>query len=44
MMICIPCMSNYYLCDFLEIIDNKKLEKSDRVNNDVYIILSRDIL
>jgi hypothetical protein len=22
--ICISCMYNYYLCDFLEIIDNKK--------------------
>jgi hypothetical protein len=26
MMICIPCMCNYYLCDFLEIIDNKNFE------------------
>jgi hypothetical protein len=26
MMICIPCMCNYYLYDFLEIIDNKKFE------------------
>jgi hypothetical protein len=33
---CTPCMSNYYLCDFLEIIDNKKLEKSDRADDDVY--------
>jgi hypothetical protein len=23
-----PCMSNYYLCDFLKIIDNKKIEKN----------------
>jgi hypothetical protein len=22
-MMCTPCMSNYYLCDFLEIIDKK---------------------
>jgi hypothetical protein len=27
MMMCIPCISNYYLCDFLEIIDNKKIRE-----------------
>jgi hypothetical protein len=26
MMIYTCCMSNYYLCDFLEIIENKKIE------------------
>jgi hypothetical protein len=26
MMICTPCMSNYYLCDFLEIIDHEKIK------------------
>jgi hypothetical protein len=36
MMICTPCMSNYYLCNFLEIIDNKKLEESDGTN--IYIM------
>jgi hypothetical protein len=26
MMMCTPCMSNYYLCDiFVEIIDNEKI-------------------
>jgi hypothetical protein len=25
MMICTSCIYNYYLCDFLEIIDNKKI-------------------
>jgi hypothetical protein len=30
-------ISNYYLCDFLEIID-KKLEKSDGTYNNMYII------
>jgi hypothetical protein len=29
MMMCTPYMSNYYLCDFFKIIDNKKLEESD---------------
>jgi hypothetical protein len=27
MMICTPCMSNYYLCVFLEIIDGEKIEE-----------------
>jgi hypothetical protein len=31
-------MSNYYLCDFLEIIDNKKIEESDEADDDVYIL------
>jgi hypothetical protein len=35
-------MSNYYLCDFLEIIDNKKLDKSDGTDNDAYML--RDML
>jgi hypothetical protein len=38
MMMCAPYMSNYYLCDFLEIIDNKKLEENDGANDDVYIL------
>jgi hypothetical protein len=36
MMICTPCMSNYYLCDFLKIIDNKKREKW--ADDDGYIL------
>jgi hypothetical protein len=28
MMMCTPCKSNYYLCDFLEIIDNKKIRET----------------
>jgi hypothetical protein len=31
-------MSNYYLCNFLEIIDNRKIEKNDEIDNDVYIM------
>jgi hypothetical protein len=31
-------MFNYYLHDFLEIIDNKKLDESDEANDDVYIL------
>jgi hypothetical protein len=39
MMMCTSYMSNYYLCEFfIEIIDNKKLEKSDRIDNDVHIL------
>jgi hypothetical protein len=38
MIICTPYMSNYYLCVFKKIIDNKKIEKSDKVDNDMYII------
>jgi hypothetical protein len=34
---CTPCMPNYYLCDFLEIIDNEKKE-SDGVDDGVYIL------
>jgi hypothetical protein len=30
------CMSNYYLCDFLKIIDNKNREK--QTYYDVYIL------
>jgi hypothetical protein len=36
---CTPCMSNYYLCDlFVEIIDNKKIDKNDEIDDDVYIL------
>jgi hypothetical protein len=36
---CTPFMSNYYLCDFfVEIIDNKKIEESDRSDDDMYIL------
>jgi hypothetical protein len=40
MMMCTPCMSNYYLCElFLEIIDNeKKLEQHNGADDDVYIL------
>jgi hypothetical protein len=31
MMMCTPYMSDYYLCDFLEVIDNKKLEKNNEL-------------
>jgi hypothetical protein len=37
-MMCTHCISNYYLCGFLEIIDNKKIEESDETYNDVYIM------
>jgi hypothetical protein len=37
MMMCTSCMSNYYLCNFLEIID-KKFEKNDGTMDDVYIL------
>jgi hypothetical protein len=37
MMIHTSYMYNYYLCNFLEIIDNKKLKKSDIVDTS-YII------
>jgi hypothetical protein len=39
-------MSNYYLCDFfVEILDNKKIEKSDGVDDDVCTSwISRDML
>jgi hypothetical protein len=32
---CTPYMSNYYLYEFLEIINNKKIKKS---NEDMYIL------
>jgi hypothetical protein len=35
---CTPCIPNYYLCDFLKIIDNKKIEKGDKTDDDVYIL------
>jgi hypothetical protein len=38
MMMCTPCMSNYHLFNFLEIIDNEKLEESDGAYDDVYIM------
>jgi hypothetical protein len=37
-MMCTLCISNYYLCDFLEIIDNKKILKNGVTDNDVYIM------
>jgi hypothetical protein len=37
MMMCTTCIFNYYLCDFLEIID-KKLEKSNMTDDDMYIL------
>jgi hypothetical protein len=44
-MMCTSCMSNYYFCDFfIKIIDNKKLEKSDEVYDDMYILYVRDML
>ncbi len=40
-----PCMSNHYLYDFfVEIIDNKKLEKNDGIDDDVHIMHVRDML
>jgi hypothetical protein len=36
-MMCTLCMSDHYLLIFLEIID-KKLEESDGVDDDVYIL------
>jgi hypothetical protein len=37
-MMCISYLSNYYLCDFL-IIDNEKIrEESDESYDDVYIL------
>jgi hypothetical protein len=40
MMMCTPCMSNYYLCDFfIKIIGiEKNLEESDGADDDVYIL------
>jgi hypothetical protein len=39
MMMCTPCMTNYYLCQlFVGIRDNKKLEKNDGADDDVYIL------
>jgi hypothetical protein len=38
MMMCTLCRSDYYLCIFLEIIDNEKIEECDGADNDVYII------
>jgi hypothetical protein len=39
-MMCTPCMSNYYLCEFfVEIIDNeKKIGEGHGANDDVYIV------
>jgi hypothetical protein len=37
---CTPYMSNYYLYEFLEIINNKKIKKS---NDDMYIIAYQKI-
>jgi hypothetical protein len=39
MMMCTPCMCNYYLCEFyIEIIDNEKIRGKCRTNDDVYIL------
>jgi hypothetical protein len=38
MMMYILCVSNYYLCDFLEIIDIKKIRENDGVDDDVHIL------
>jgi hypothetical protein len=38
MMMCTLCMSNYYFCDFFKIINNNKIEESDKANNDVDIL------
>jgi hypothetical protein len=37
MMMCTACIFNYYLCDFLEIID-KKLDKNDKTDDNMYIL------
>jgi hypothetical protein len=37
MMLCTACIFNYYLCDFLEIID-KKLDKNDKTDDNMYIL------
>jgi hypothetical protein len=37
-MMCKSCMSNYYLYDFLEVIDNEKIEKFDTTDDDLYIL------
>jgi hypothetical protein len=39
MMMCTSCMCNYYLCGFLEIINNEtKIEESVVADDDVYIL------
>jgi hypothetical protein len=39
MMMCTQYISNYHLCDFfIKIIDNEKIEESDKVDYNVYII------
>jgi hypothetical protein len=39
MMICIPYISNYYLCNFfVEIIDNKKIKKNNGADVDVCML------
>jgi hypothetical protein len=38
MMMCTSCMSNYYLCDILEIIDNKKIRENWCKDGDVHIL------
>jgi hypothetical protein len=44
MMMYTPCMSNYYLCIFLEIIGNKKIEESDGQMMMCTSYMSRDML
>jgi hypothetical protein len=44
MMMYTPYMSNYYLCHFLEIVDNKKIEESDEKDDDVYTLHVKKII
>jgi hypothetical protein len=44
MIMCAPCMSNYYLYEFfIEIIDNKKIEKNNEIDDNVYIMYVKKI-
>jgi hypothetical protein len=38
MMMCISYMSNYYLCNFLKIINNKKIREKWWTYDDMYIL------
>jgi hypothetical protein len=38
MMMYTSCKSNYYLCYFLEIINDEKIQKINETDNDVYIL------
>jgi hypothetical protein len=45
MMMCTPYMFDYYLyIFFVKSIDNKKIEKSDVIDNDVYILYVKRII